>query len=314
MKLSLVLLSAALLLVALMLPTVFFQALGSEKEIYSILGGVKSLWDDGGYVSAGLVFGFSVLFPCAKLIFLGQLCRREGASKGQRSFLRWLIVVGKWSRLDLFVIALFVASILPLGYADASSKGGIHLFTVAILLSMLAARWVGQRHSLSSHGDPVRPEKRFRWRGFLSASVLVLLGLALTETYYRIEKKILLVTVTDEISLFSSFKELWANDEKAFAIYLSLSVLVLPCARAFVALCFSFVPKRSLRRWAGNLEEWAMLDVFALGLVMVYDKLSELTDASLGMGFWYLLAAALVGELDSFLLRRDRIPQSETGA
>jgi uncharacterized paraquat-inducible protein A len=68
----------------------------------------------------------------------------------------------------------------------------------------------------------------------------------------------------------------------------------------------AWVRRAGVRRWANRADEWAMLDVFILALWVVYDKLADLTNATLLVGFWYLLASAVVTEIDALLIRRDR--------
>ena len=79
--LSLVVVSAVLLGIALKRPTVFFQGLGGPEEIYSIYGGTESLWKDGNRVSATIVFAFSIVFPVGKLAFLAFCCLRGHVRK-----------------------------------------------------------------------------------------------------------------------------------------------------------------------------------------------------------------------------------------
>jgi len=47
-----------------------------------------------------------------------------------------------------------------------------------------------------------------------------------------------------------------------------------------------------------------MLDVFGLGLVIVWVKLDELAATTLRTGFWAVLAAACLAQLDAWLFRR----------
>jgi paraquat-inducible protein A len=123
---------------ALALPTVRFKRLASEEEIYSILGGIQSLWQDRNFILAAIVFVFSVAYPIAKLLVLCALWLGWSANPRRKALLEWLMVLGKWSLLDVFIIALFVGAI-QLGFlAEAESRAGIHVFFIAIVLSILA--------------------------------------------------------------------------------------------------------------------------------------------------------------------------------
>jgi len=303
--------SGGILILALSLPTVFFKPLNGLDEVYSIYGGVVSLWRDGSPISAGIVFAFSILFPSGKLLFLGWLGVRGDCGPLAKRVLRVLVVVGKWSFVDVFIIALFVGSFLPSALARSSSRPGIHLFALAILLSMAAARLVSRVVGVAESRRPPRAGAGFRWRAFLSLASLVLIGLALREVHYVIRPPASLFSTLfppTRVGLLPTLGELWGEGERRMAGLIGLFVLVVPVLRCLTALLLAGVRRAGVRLWAGRLDEWSMIDVFLLALALVFDKLSELTETSLAPAFWLLLAAGLVSELDALLVRLDREP------
>ena len=60
------------------------------KNTYSVMTGVVGLAKDGDYVLAAVIFFFSIVFPIGKLAAL---------------------LLGKWSMLDVFVVAIFLSMI-----------------------------------------------------------------------------------------------------------------------------------------------------------------------------------------------------------
>jgi len=50
-----------------------------------------------------------------------------------------LEAVSKWAMLDVFVVALFVASIKLKVFASAETHYGLYLFVAAVLLSMICS-------------------------------------------------------------------------------------------------------------------------------------------------------------------------------
>ena len=144
-----VLLSAVTLGVSYDLPTVSFKAMGSPEETYSIWGGIVSLWEDGNWILAPVVFVFSMIFPVAKLCALGLLLTGRVHERRRGRWLEWLHLLGKWSMLDVFIVGVFVAAVQldltvkgePSGFhlAKASSRVGIHVFALAIVMSMGSA-------------------------------------------------------------------------------------------------------------------------------------------------------------------------------
>jgi len=61
--------------------------------------------------------------------------------------------MGKWSMLDLFVVAMIVVLVKAKEVADAEAKIGIHLFAGAVLLSMIASMSVEKLSREASDDD-----------------------------------------------------------------------------------------------------------------------------------------------------------------
>ena len=68
--------------------------------------------------------------------------------------MEWL---GKWSMLDVLVLALMIFYIKSNGIADASSQPGIYFFFGAVLLTMLAHGWVKGPEVAMVPADQVEP-------------------------------------------------------------------------------------------------------------------------------------------------------------
>lgn len=102
-----------------------------KSATYSIMSGILELFGQREYFVGSLLFLFSVLFPVFKLGFIWQAgC---GASRG----LDLASKLGKWSMLDIFVLALLVLSIKGLpGGSLASMKIGVVFFSLGVIGSM----------------------------------------------------------------------------------------------------------------------------------------------------------------------------------
>ena len=290
-------LAGVLLGVAYALPTVTYDRVGAPPETYSIYGGIEVLWIDGNVVLASIVFAFSIVFPVGKLLALGAiLSGRLEAGRGRR-LAEQLMLLGKWSMLDVFVVAGFVGA-MQMAIAQGTSRAGIHVFCAAIVVSMVAAesvvRAVGARGPAPALGP--RPVAAL---GSLVA--LALLVAALATTLFDVRK----LLWANHVGLGSTTAELFRDGELGLGIALALFVLALPAARALVTGgCHARGGSPRLVRVAQVLDEWAMIDVFALALGIVWVKLDELTTTHLRAGAWLVLAAAAVGEGDAWLLRR----------
>jgi uncharacterized paraquat-inducible protein A len=109
-------------------------------ESKGILGSLQKLFDEGSVAVGGVILLFSGLLPAAKtlsLLFFSLFETRPFAAK----MVRFFKALGKWSMLDVFVVALLVV------YLGAGNGGtsrseieiGVYFFLAYVLLSMAAS-------------------------------------------------------------------------------------------------------------------------------------------------------------------------------
>jgi paraquat-inducible protein A len=116
--------------------------LGSNDD--TILSGVIYFWISGAYGLAAIVFIASFLLPLFKiaalllLVVLAQ--RRSSWCRPQRAQLYHLIeVIGRWSMLDVFVVAILAGLVRIQGFAEITPGVGIAAFGAVVVLTMLAS-------------------------------------------------------------------------------------------------------------------------------------------------------------------------------
>ena len=137
MTTALLLLSAILLPLGLLLPALQTREVFWRDE-HTILGFGLSLYEDGEFLLAGLLFGFSVVFPVAKLVWMTRL--QFGRIATVRPWrLSVLEMLGKWSLADVLVIALIVLSLRESLVFGARPLPGVFIFAAATVLAMLAS-------------------------------------------------------------------------------------------------------------------------------------------------------------------------------
>ncbi len=107
--------SAILYFPANFLPITYNRFLGKESES-TILGGAVTLWEHGDKPIAVVIFVASVLVPLGKMTVLAWMCLSvQTGSKfalAQKTKLyRVTEFVGRWSMIDVFVVAILVALI-----------------------------------------------------------------------------------------------------------------------------------------------------------------------------------------------------------
>lgn len=116
----------------------------------TILSGIITLINLGMAPVAVIVFIASFLVPLSKIlgliILLVTVNRHSGVQPVQRTKLyRVVAFLGKWSMLDVFVVAM-MGAVVNLGYITSIEPGkGAAAFAVMVILTMFAAHSFDQR-------------------------------------------------------------------------------------------------------------------------------------------------------------------------
>ncbi|EAP74350.1 Paraquat-inducible protein A [Ralstonia solanacearum UW551] len=135
---------AALYLPANMLPVMITETLfGTQQD--TILSGIVYLWMSGSWHLAIIVFIASFFVPLAKLGIMAVLClsvRQRWRWKPRTRTRLYVIVeaIGRWSMLDVFVIALLAGLVHLSTLAVIKPGPGVAPFAGVVVLTMLAAR------------------------------------------------------------------------------------------------------------------------------------------------------------------------------
>ncbi|WP_455200538.1 paraquat-inducible protein A [Kaarinaea lacus] len=110
----------------------------------SIMSGVITLMQMGSYLVAIVVFIASVFVPITKalvlmLILLSVQFRWKINNKQRLIMYRFLEWIGRWSMLDIFVVAIMAALVKITGLAEISAGAGATAFALAVVFTMFAA-------------------------------------------------------------------------------------------------------------------------------------------------------------------------------
>ncbi len=136
----LILASALLLPLGLTWPLMRLDRLYFLTDEPSLVDAVSGLWADGSIVLAGIVFLASIAFPLAKLLFL-QLA---SAGYGGR-LVRHLHALGRWSMMDVLIVALVVFGAKTSGLAEAIAEPGLWAYAGSAVAAALAALLIERR-------------------------------------------------------------------------------------------------------------------------------------------------------------------------
>lgn len=130
-----------------LLPIMITDGLGNRLNS-TIMAGVILLWEDGSIPVALVIFIASIMVPSLKMIALGCLCwdaagsGERKAADSERMHLLYEVVefVGRWSMIDVFVIAV-LSGLVRMGRLMSISPGiGVLLFAAVVILTMIAAK------------------------------------------------------------------------------------------------------------------------------------------------------------------------------
>ena len=135
--------------------------LGVQED--TIISGIIFFWVSGEYVLAAIIFIASFLVPLFKLLTLVVLLwlvqRRSGWALVERTrFYRIVELIGRWSMLDVFVVALLAGLVQIEGFAQIKAGFGITAFGLVVVLTMLASKSFDPRLAW----DEARARRRLR--------------------------------------------------------------------------------------------------------------------------------------------------------
>jgi len=125
-----------------LLPVLRIESSLKGEQQNTILSGVIQFWQDGDYPVALIIFTASVVIPILKVLAIAALCVAVRSGYSPRSMTRLYRAteyIGRWSMVDVFVVAILVG-IVQLGAVLAIEPGGgAFAFAGVVVLTMLAA-------------------------------------------------------------------------------------------------------------------------------------------------------------------------------
>jgi len=115
---------------------------GSQSD--TIMSGVVYFWTSGSWYLALIIFFASVMVPLLKMIALALLLvsvqLRSRWQPAQRARLYRLVeFVGRWSMLDIYVVAVIVALVQLKALATIQPGAGAAAFGAVVVLTMFSA-------------------------------------------------------------------------------------------------------------------------------------------------------------------------------
>lgn len=125
------------------LPILTTTQLG-QSESNTILGGVRYFIDTGDLLLAAVIFTASIVVPLTKLLVLCYLLisvqrKSHWRPKDRTRLFRMIELIGPWSMLDIFVVALMVALVHAGALANVEAEPAALFFAAVVVITMFAA-------------------------------------------------------------------------------------------------------------------------------------------------------------------------------
>ncbi len=134
--------AAVLYLPANLLPVLRVESTVKGAQQSTILSGVVQFWQTGDYLVALIIFCASIMIPILKVLAILALCAGAHTGRWPRAMTRLYRLttyVGRWSMVDVFVVAILVGVVQLGGVMTIDAGRGAVAFAGVVILTIFAA-------------------------------------------------------------------------------------------------------------------------------------------------------------------------------
>jgi paraquat-inducible protein A len=129
----------------------------------TIMSGVLNFWKKGDFLVAIIIFAASILIPILKMLALIWLClaasgKTHTSPKNLARLYHVTELVGRWSMVDVFVVAILVAMVQIGALSTVLPGPAIVSFAGVVVLTMFAAMSFDPRLLWDQHVDRDLPD------------------------------------------------------------------------------------------------------------------------------------------------------------
>lgn len=111
----------------------------------SVVSGIMTLFHEREYFLFLVLTLFTLVFPLVKLALLALIwLEREHDLTHLRRLHGWVESLGKWSMLDVFVVAILIVAMKSAAVAEIHVGSGLYLFTLSVVATQFASAWVAR--------------------------------------------------------------------------------------------------------------------------------------------------------------------------
>lgn len=131
------LITICLLAVGMVAPIITLNKFVLIENTFSILSGTIELLKEGKVFLFIVITGFSIVLPVLKIAVLFMLVSvKNNKTAHLNRYLHWMHQFGKWSMLDVFVVAVLVVTVKLGAIASVEARYGLYAFATAVVLTM----------------------------------------------------------------------------------------------------------------------------------------------------------------------------------
>lgn len=139
----LLLCSLVALVIGVTAPLLTLQKLYFIENTISLISTIKSLYNDREWLLFIIILVFSLVIPVIKitsLLLITNLDYNPGSALDKT--LSLIETLGKWSMLDVFVVALLLVSVKLGALAKVEVHYGLYVFAASVILTMTLSLWI----------------------------------------------------------------------------------------------------------------------------------------------------------------------------
>ena len=123
--------------VGLVAPIITLKKYVLIENTFSVLSGTLELLKEGQIFIFLVIAGFSIVIPLLKISVLYKLVSvKDAEAVNLDKYLHWMHLYGKWSMLDVFVVAVLVVAVKLGAIASVEIRFGLYSFAAAVILTM----------------------------------------------------------------------------------------------------------------------------------------------------------------------------------
>ena len=127
-----------LFIMGISMPILTISRLWILTDEITVISGLWQLLEDQQYLIFLLIFLFSIVLPVVKLYYLFMLSLvNSKENQNYRKHLHMMHRYGRWSMLDVFVVAVLIVTVKLGALADIIIEPGMYFFTAAVVLLMI---------------------------------------------------------------------------------------------------------------------------------------------------------------------------------